>query len=172
MQLLSVQAFGEFWIYSTEFLSAIDGVGEFKQCSDSKMHIMFVLGFLSVAYVVSSVRAIGPLGSFGVGVGGSKCDPSITTASGTYAMHKGDWIDDEQTFTATEFIYFAASGQYCSGDLIFEDTFDLFDTRKWQHENTLSGGGVSNFTELLTAPKDDAVIFPCWQNCVCFRFFR
>lgn len=37
----------------------------------------------------------------------------------------------------------AASGQYCSGDLIFEDTFDIFDTRKWQHENTLSGGGVS-----------------------------
>lgn len=36
-----------------------------------------------------------------------------------------------------------ASGQYCSGDLIFEDTFDIFDTRKWQHENTLAGGGVS-----------------------------
>lgn len=36
-----------------------------------------------------------------------------------------------------------ANGQYCSGDLIFEDTFDMFDTRKWQHENTLSGGGVS-----------------------------
>lgn len=36
-----------------------------------------------------------------------------------------------------------ATGPYCSGDLIFEDTFDIFDTRKWQHENTLSGDGVS-----------------------------
>lgn len=40
-------------------------------------------------------------------------------------------------------LFNAATGQYCSGDLIFEDTFDLFDLRKWQHENTLSGGGVS-----------------------------
>lgn len=37
-----------------------------------------------------------------------------------------------------------ATGQYCSGDLIFEDTFDSFDLKKWQHENTLSGGGVSS----------------------------
>lgn len=45
---------------------------------------------------------------------------------------------------------FAASGQYCSGDLIFEDTFDIFDTRKWQHENTLSGGGVSKTRILMS----------------------
>ena len=35
------------------------------------------------------------------------------------------------------------TGSFCSGDLIFEDTFDTFDLRKWQHENTLAGGGVS-----------------------------
>lgn len=54
------------------------------------MNVMFVLSSIVVAYFVVSVHAIGPLGSFGVGVGSSKCDPSITTASGTYAMHKGD----------------------------------------------------------------------------------
>lgn len=46
-------------------------------------------------------------------------------------------------YTGIESFVRSASGQYCSGDLIFEDTFDIFDTRKWQHENTLSGGGVS-----------------------------
>lgn len=50
----------------------------------------------------------------------------------------------KKEFVANEMKMFTASGQYCSGDLIFEDTFDIFDTRKWQHENTLSGGGVSN----------------------------
>lgn len=37
-------------------------------------------------------------------------------------------------------------GTYCSGDVIFEDTFDKLDLKKWQHENTLAstlaGGGV------------------------------
>lgn len=42
-----------------------------------------------------------------------------------------------------DMFYATANGQYCSGDLIFEDTFDVFDLRKWQHENTLSGNGVS-----------------------------
>lgn len=42
-----------------------------------------------IAHFATSVRAIGPLGAFGVGVGTPKCDPSITTASGTYAIHKG-----------------------------------------------------------------------------------
>ncbi|XP_031636941.1 beta-1,3-glucan-binding protein-like [Contarinia nasturtii] len=89
------------------------------------MNAIVVLSIVC-AYIVCFVQAIGPLGTFGVGVGSSKCEPSITTASGTYAMHK-------------------ASGQYCSGDLIFEDTFDIFDTRKWQHENTLSGDGKWEF---------------------------
>lgn len=45
--------------------------------------------------------------------------------------------------TITFLVWETATGQYCSGDLIFEDTFDLFDLRKWQHDNTLSGNGVS-----------------------------
>ncbi|XP_055316515.1 beta-1,3-glucan-binding protein-like [Sitodiplosis mosellana] len=89
------------------------------------MNVILVLSAICGFFVIS-VQAIGPLGSFGVGVGAAKCEPSITTASGTYAMHK-------------------ASGQYCSGDLIFEDAFDIFDTRKWQHENTLAGGGKWEF---------------------------
>lgn len=111
------------------------------------MILKFVLSAIVFACFVTSACAIGPLGAFGVGVGSSKCDPSITTASGTYAMHKGKTI---QTFKCKEKLDFhivryllIASGQYCSGDLIFEDTFEIFDTRKWQHENTLSGGGVS-----------------------------
>lgn len=75
--------------------------------------------------LIASTSALGlPLGSFGVGVGAvPKCEPSVTTASGSYIpLNKAT---------------------FCSGDLIFEDTFDTFDIRKWQHENTLSGGGVS-----------------------------
>lgn len=86
----------------------------------AKLSLIFV-GILSLASLAS---AIGPLGAFGVGVGASKCELSATTASGTYVVHK-------------------PSGQFCSGDLIFEDTFDIFDLRKWEHENTLSGNGVS-----------------------------
>lgn len=74
--------------------------------------------------LVANIQAIGPLSTFGVGIinGVPKCDPSVTSASGSYVTHKGS---------------------FCSGDLIFEDTFDIYDLRKWQHENTLSGGGVS-----------------------------
>lgn len=49
------------------------------------------------------------------------CEESRTTTSGTFAPKK-----------------------FCSGDLIFEDDFDTFNLKKWQHENTLAGGGVSN----------------------------
>lgn len=38
----------------------------------------------------------------------------------------------------------APKGQICSGQLIFEDNFDEFDLKKWSHEITLGGGGVSN----------------------------
>lgn len=86
-----------------------------------------------VLFVAAKVGAIGPLGGFGVGVGAPKCEPTLTTASGSHVIHK-------------------PNGQFCSGDLIFEDTFDLFDVRKWQHENTLSGNGVCyrlpSFTDL------------------------
>ncbi|XP_055373030.1 beta-1,3-glucan-binding protein-like [Condylostylus longicornis] len=37
------------------------------------------------------------------------------------------------------------TGIICSGDLIFEDNFDTLDFSKWQHENTLAGGGNWEF---------------------------
>lgn len=49
------------------------------------------------------------------------CTESITTVSGPYAPKE----------------------KICSGEIIFEDNFDKLDLRKWQHENTLTGGGVS-----------------------------
>lgn len=51
------------------------------------------------------------------------CTGSITTASGAYANSK----------------------KLCSGKLIFRDDFNKLDLEKWQHENTLQGGGVSLF---------------------------
>lgn len=48
------------------------------------------------------------------------CEKTPTTVSGTFAPKR-----------------------ICSGNLIFEDDFDEFDLKKWQHENTLAGGGVS-----------------------------
>nr|XP_023029642.1 beta-1,3-glucan-binding protein-like [Leptinotarsa decemlineata] len=50
------------------------------------------------------------------------CDKSITTVSGTHAPK-----------------------QLCSGDLIFEDDFEELDLRKWQHVQTLGGGGNWQF---------------------------
>lgn len=35
--------------------------------------------------------------------------------------------------------------KFCSGELIFEDNFDLLDFEVWEHENTLAGGGVRNW---------------------------
>jgi len=46
-----------------------------------------------------------------------QCQPSVTVASGT-----------------------KAPAQICSGDLIFEDNFDHFDLKTWQHEINLAGG--------------------------------
>lgn len=54
---------------------------------------------------------------------GQACLPTVTTVSGTHAP-----------------------SQFCSGELIFNDDFDHFDLERWQHENTLGGGGVSTFT--------------------------
>lgn len=51
----------------------------------------------------------------------SNCTESITTVSGPYAP----------------------KGKICSGDIVFEDYFDKLDLSKWQHENTMTGGGVS-----------------------------
>ncbi|XP_049865948.1 beta-1,3-glucan-binding protein-like isoform X2 [Pectinophora gossypiella] len=38
-----------------------------------------------------------------------------------------------------------APATFCSGDLIFSDDFQEFDLEKWQHENTLAGGGNWEF---------------------------
>lgn len=48
---------------------------------------------------------------------------SITTASGTHVT----------------------PGEYCQGQLIFEDNFDELSLRKWQHEISLTGSAVSTF---------------------------
>lgn len=53
---------------------------------------------------------------------GAACTPSLTTVSGTHAPIT-----------------------VCSGEFIFADDFEEFDLEKWQHENTLAGGGVSIF---------------------------
>lgn len=50
------------------------------------------------------------------------CSPAATRCSGTEAP---------------------PAHQINSGQLIFEDNFDEFDLKRWEHENTLSGGGVS-----------------------------
>lgn len=111
-------------------------------------HIVVFNVVVLLVYNIVFVNAIGPL-SFGVGVGTAKCEPSLTTASGPYATHKGNFFDSNQKAAMFHRYYNndifdgAANGQYCSGDLIFEDTFDVFDLRKWEHENTLSGNGVS-----------------------------
>lgn len=52
---------------------------------------------------------------------GAKCDPSVTTVSGSAAP----------------------TGEICPGDLVFEENFNTLDLSVWEHENTLAGGGVS-----------------------------
>lgn len=58
------------------------------------------------------------------GVFGDCAVASVTTASGTHAPKT----------------------QICSGDLIFEDNFDELDLQKWNHEQTLGGGGVNKLS--------------------------
>lgn len=38
---------------------------------------------------------------------------------------------------------YAPTGDFCAGDLIFDEEFETFDLKKWEHEKTLGGGGVS-----------------------------
>ncbi|XP_060533796.1 beta-1,3-glucan-binding protein-like [Cylas formicarius] len=52
--------------------------------------------------------------------------PSETTVGGTHAKA-------------------LVQGTICPGDVIFEETFDIFDLRKWSHEITLAGGGNLEF---------------------------
>lgn len=53
----------------------------------------------------------------------NECVDTITTCSGTHAPLK----------------------KICSGDLIFEEHFNSLDMTKWEHEQTLSGGGVGTY---------------------------
>lgn len=53
--------------------------------------------------------------------GVTKCEKTITAASGFKAPNEK---------------------KVCSGDLIFEETFENFDLDIWQHEITLSGNSV------------------------------
>lgn len=62
---------------------------------------------------------------------GEDCSPSIiTTASGT-----------------------AAPEQICSGQLIFEENFDILDKDIWKPEVTFWGGGVSTSTMLYSVHR-------------------
>ncbi|KAK9736484.1 Glycosyl hydrolases family 16 [Popillia japonica] len=54
---------------------------------------------------------------------GQDCTPSATTASGS----------------------FAPQGTICSGQIIFQEEFDSLNFQKWEHENTLGGGGNWEF---------------------------
>ncbi|XP_053693828.1 beta-1,3-glucan-binding protein-like [Sabethes cyaneus] len=74
------------------------------------LSVLTVCAFLAVCLWVD-------YGSAGKSSSSAKCEKSLTSASGSKA----------------------ASGTYCTGDLIFEDSFDSFDLDTWQHENTLAG---------------------------------
>jgi hypothetical protein len=50
----------------------------------------------------------------------AECLPSVTTAIGT-----------------------KAPAEFCSGELIFNEEFNVFDLSTWNHEKTAAGGGVS-----------------------------
>lgn len=44
---------------------------------------------------------------------------------------------------------FNTSESFCSGDLIFDESFDVFNTSIWKHQNTLAGGGDWEVNYLL-----------------------
>lgn len=52
-----------------------------------------------------------------------KCEPSLTTLSGNHGT-------------------IPPGTPLCSGDLIFEDNFDILDFDTWQHEITMASGSV------------------------------
>lgn len=54
-----------------------------------------------------------------------KCEPSLTTISGLHGTT-------------------APGTPLCSGDLVFEDNFDLLDFETWEHEITMASGSVSD----------------------------
>lgn len=79
-----------------------------------------MLKFLICLELFKLGHGIGPkISSLGIT---KKCDPSVTTVSGSIAT----------------------TGIICPGDLIFEENFNNLDLSVWEHENTLAGGGVSH----------------------------
>lgn len=63
----------------------------------------------------------GSLGAFRPRDSKLKCEPSLTTVSGTNSAQ-------------------IPGTPLCSGDLIFEDNFDVLDFDTWQHEITMGSG--------------------------------
>ncbi|KAF7274037.1 hypothetical protein GWI33_013278 [Rhynchophorus ferrugineus] len=57
----------------------------------------------------------------------------------------GDCVASSTTVSGTA----APSGTLCSGQLIFEDNFNEFNLKTWQHEVTLGGGGNWEFQYYL-----------------------
>ena len=86
------------------------------------VRVQLLIGSLLLATVGDWVEAVDESTST-ASTAQSECVRSVTTASGSL-------IDRGRTF--------------CSGELIFDDNFDFFDFEKWEHENTLAGGGVSS----------------------------
>lgn len=64
------------------------------------------------------------LGGGGVHGASTKCEKTVTTAS-LSGLKKS-----------------SSEKKLCSGDLIFEETFDSFDLDVWQHDITLNGDRV------------------------------
>lgn len=66
---------------------------------------------------------------------------------------RGASIKCEKTVTTATLSGFKKSPtekKLCSGDLIFEETFDNFDLDVWQHDITLNGDRVSFFGENIS----------------------
>lgn len=59
---------------------------------------------------------------------------------------------------------YAPKGQICSGQLIFNEDFNKLDLRRWQHESTLAGGGVSFFKQILKLIKCFFRVYWLWSN--------
>jgi hypothetical protein len=106
---------------------------------------------LSIIAVVSSAKTTRPPAAASAVVSG-KCEKSITTISGTKAptseCNSPKIFDDFLFISLLNF-----QDPFCSGDLVFEDTFNDLNFETWEHENTLAGGGVSFITYSTNVSK-------------------
>lgn len=64
---------------------------------------------------------------------------AVTLAVAQAATVNRDCVASQTVASGTH-----APSEICSGDIIFQDEFDSLDFKRWQHEQTLGGGGVSN----------------------------